>query len=155
MKKVITFGVFDLFHIGHLNLFENIKNVCGTDSYLIVGVQNGEYIKKYKPNANIYYSTKERIRLIKSLRVVDEVIEYEDVDKTIKKVDFNIFAIGEDQNHSGFQNAVTYCEDNNKKVVRMQRTKNICSSSIKADLNNKSFNLDEDIAKGIKIEFNK
>ena len=56
------------------------------------------------------------------------------VDETIKNIDFDIFAIGEDQNHEGFQRAVKWCEENGKQVVRMKRTPGICSSQIKKDL---------------------
>lgn len=128
MKKVITFGVFDYFHLGHLRLFENAKKL---GDYLIVAVQDEDYIKKYKPSAQIFYNNQQRIELIKSLRVVDEVIVYEDVDTTIQKVDFDIFAIGEDQNHQGFQHAVEFCKSNGKSVIHMQRTPGICSSNIK------------------------
>ena len=53
------------------------------------------------------------------------------VDVTIKTLDFDVFAIGEDQNHEGFQRAIKWCEDNGKEVVRMKRTPGICSSEIK------------------------
>lgn len=128
MKKVITFGVFDYFHIGHLRLFENAKK---HGDYLIVAIQDEAYIKKYKPEAQIFYSNEQRIDLVKALRIVDEVIIYTDVDSAIKNIDFEVFAIGEDQNHAGFQRAVEYCNLNNKEVIRMKRTPRICSSAIK------------------------
>lgn len=46
MKKVITFGVYDYFHLGHLRLFENAKAL---GDYLVVAVQDEDYILKYKP----------------------------------------------------------------------------------------------------------
>ncbi|MBQ8750507.1 MAG: adenylyltransferase/cytidyltransferase family protein [Alphaproteobacteria bacterium] len=46
MKRAITFGVFDLFHYGHLKLYQNIKKVCGLDTFLVVAVQDSEFIKK-------------------------------------------------------------------------------------------------------------
>lgn len=131
MKKVITVGVFDYFHLGHLRLFENAKKL---GDYLIVAVQDGDFILKTKPNANVLYTTEQRIDLVKALRVVDEVIVYQDVDKTLPEVDFNIFAIGEDQNHAGFQRAVKWCEENGKEVIRLPRTPGICSSAIKFSL---------------------
>ena len=128
MKKVLTVGVFDYFHLGHLRLFKNAKNL---GDYLIVAVQDGDYILKYKPNANILYSTKQRIELIESLRIVDEVIVYQDVDEIVKEVDFDVFAIGGDQNHEGFNRAVKWCESNGKKVERLERTPSISSTDIK------------------------
>jgi glycerol-3-phosphate cytidylyltransferase len=128
MKKVITVGVFDYFHIGHLYLFENAKKL---GDYLIVAVQDGDCIKKTKPNANVFYTTEQRIELVEALKVVDEVIVYQDVDKILQEVDFDIFAIGGDQTHEGFQRAVKWCKENGKEVVRLPRTPGICSSEIK------------------------
>lgn len=131
MKKVYTVGVFDYFHLGHLRLFENARKL---GDYLIVAVQDGEYILKTKPNAQVMYTTEQRMDLVGALRVVDEVVPYTDVDVTIKTIDFDVFAVGEDQNHEGFQRAIKWCEENGKEVVCMKRTPNICSSDIKAEL---------------------
>ena len=128
MTKVITFGVFDYYHLGHLRLFKRAKAL---GDYLIVAVQDGDSILLTKPEAKILYTTEERIEMIKALRVVDEVIVYKMVDDSIAKVPFDIFAIGEDQIHKGFQKAVKWCLDNNKQVVRLPRTPGICSSNIK------------------------
>lgn len=128
MNRVITFGVFDYFHLGHLRLFQNAKKL---GDYLIVAVQDGTYIKKYKPGTSILYSTEERAELVRALRVVNEVVIYRDVNEDIKRFDFDVFAIGEDQTHSGFQQAVSYCEKEGKQVVRMKRTEGISSSEIK------------------------
>ena len=131
MKKVFTVGVFDYFHLGHLRLFENAKKL---GDYLIVAVQDGDCILKTKPDANVLYTTEQRIDLVKALRVVDEVIVYQDVDKTLPEVDFDVFAIGGDQIHAGFQRAVKWCEENGKEVIRLPRTPGICSSAIKSQL---------------------
>lgn len=131
MVKVVTFGVYDYFHLGHLRLFENAKAL---GDYLIVAVQDGDYILKTKPDATVIYTTEQRQDLVRALRVVDAVTSYTDVDVTIKTIDFDVFAIGEDQNHEGFQRAIKWCEENGKKVVRMKRTPGICSSNIKKEL---------------------
>ena len=131
MKKVITFGVFDYFHYGHLRLFNRAK---AFGDYLIVAVQNGDCIFKTKPNAHILYTTEQRIELINALKVVDKTIVYDDVDKTIKTVDFEVFVVGEDQTHSGFKRAIEWCNNNNKEVVVLSRTPGICSSDIKKNL---------------------
>ena len=132
MKKVITVGVFDYFHLGHLRLFENARKL---GDYLIVAVQDGDSILKTKPDAHVLYTTQQRIDLVRALRVVDEVIVYQDVDKTLPEVDFDVFAIGGDQTHAGFQRAVKWCEEHGKEVVRLPRTPGICSSEIKSQLN--------------------
>ena len=131
MTKVLTVGVYDYFHLGHLRLFKQCKE---HGDYLIVAVQDEDYILKYKPTANIFYSNDERIELISALRCVDEVVTYTDVDESIKHIDFDIFAVGEDQNHEGFQRAMKWCEENGKKVVKLKRTPGICSSGIKTEL---------------------
>ena len=76
MTRILTFGVYDYFHLGHLRLFKQCKNFA---DYLIVAVQDGEYILKYKPDAKIMYSTEERVEMIEALRVVDEVVVYDSV----------------------------------------------------------------------------
>lgn len=131
MKKVVTFGVYDYFHLGHLRLFKNAKNL---GDWLIVAVQDGNYILKTKPDAKVMYTTEQRKELVSALRVVDEVVSYTDVDVTIKTLDFDIFAVWEDQNHVGFQRAIEWCKENGKEVVRMKRTPGICSSEIKKSL---------------------
>lgn len=128
MKKVLTVGVFDYFHYGHYKLFENAKKL---GDYLIVAVQDGDYILKYKPEAKILYSTEQRIELISALRCVNETIIYYDVDKLVSEVDFDIFAVGGDQNHPGFLKAIDWCLNSGKEVVRLPRTPGICSSEIK------------------------
>lgn len=131
MKKVITVGVFDYYHLGHLRLFERAKKL---GDWLVVAVQDGDSILKTKPNANILYTTEQRVELVKALRVVDEVIVYRDVDKILPEVEFDVFAVGEDQIHPGFQRAFDWCARNGKEVVRLPRTPGICSSDIKMQL---------------------
>lgn len=131
MKKVITVGVFDYFHLGHLRLFENARK---QGDYLIVAVQDDKSILKTKPNAHVLYTTEQRVDLVKALRVVDEVVIYQDVDTILPQIDFDVFAVGGDQNHEGFQRAISWCEENGKDVVRLSRTPGICSSQIKSQL---------------------
>lgn len=131
MKKVLTVGVYDYFHFGHMKLFKNARSL---GDYLIVAIQDSDFILKYKPDANVLYSTEQRMEIIEELRSVDEVTVYRNVDEDIKNIDFDIFAIGEDQNHAGFQRAVKWCEENGKQVICMKRTPGICSSQIKKDI---------------------
>jgi cytidyltransferase-like protein len=105
MKKVLTVGVYDLLHIGHVNLFRRARRLGDS---LTVAVQRSEVVLKYKPEAKLVYSTEERMYMVKSIRYVDEVIEYEGVDEIVKTADFDIFVTGPDQIHSGFQNAMKW-----------------------------------------------
>ena len=128
MIKVLTFGVFDYFHYGHLKLFERCKKL---GDYLIVAVQKGDEIYKTKPEAKVLYSTEQRIEMVSSIKYVDEVIEYKQVDEEIRHIDFDVFVVGGDQKHAGFRKAIDYCTDCGKKVIYLDRTPNICSSDIK------------------------
>ena len=134
MKKVLTVGVYDYFHYGHYKLFENAKKL---GDYLVVAVQDGDYILKYKPQANVLYTTEQRMELITALKCVDEVVVYYDVDKIVQEVDFQVFAVGGDQNHAGFMRAIEWCNEHGKEVVRLPRTPGICSSDIKKNCKNK------------------
>ena len=96
-----------------------------------MAVQRGESIRKYKPNAEIFYSTEQRVRLLSALSVVDEVVVYSDVDTDLPKLDFDVFAVGEDQTHEGFQRACAWCRENGRKVVRMKYTQGISSTVLK------------------------
>lgn len=131
MKKVLTFGVFDYFHYGHLKLLERAKEL---GDYLVVAVQSDNEIHKTKPEAKILYTLEQRMELISALKCVDKVISYRQVSEDIKKIDFDIFVKGGDQNHFGFIEATNWCDENGKNVVILSRTPNICSSQIKKDI---------------------
>ena len=127
MKKVFTVGVYDLLHVGHINLFKKAREL-GDD--LTVAVQNDECILKYKPEAKIVNSTNERLFMVSSIRFVDHVITYDDVDEIVKHVDFDIFAKGPDQCHAGFQRASEWCLAHGKEVVVIPRTEGISSTML-------------------------
>ena len=132
MSKILTFGVYDYFHLGHLRLFKQCKNY---GDYLIVAVQDGDYIKKYKPDSKNLYTTAERVEMLESLRIVDKVVVYESVEpKFLESVDFDILALGEDHCGGRFDIVEQWCKEHGKKVVRLKRTKGICSSDIKNSL---------------------
>ena len=131
VRKVLTVGVFDYFHLGHLRLFKKARQL---GDYLIVAVQDDDSIAKTKPDFETFYTTQERIELVEAVRVVDEVIIYKDVDALVPQIDFDIFAVGEDQNHEGFQRAIEWCKEHGKTVVRIKRTGGICSSRIKKNI---------------------
>lgn len=135
MKTILTFGVYDMLHIGHILLFKHAKELFPEEECrLIVAVQDGDYILKYKPGTKMVYSTEERMFMVSSIRWVDDVIIYRDVDVDIQKVDFDVFAKGPDQQHSGFQRAVAWCEANGKKVVVVPRTEGISSSMLRESM---------------------
>lgn len=131
MNRILTFGVYDYFHIGHLRLFEQCKK---HGDYLIVAVQNGDYILKFKPDAKVLYSTQERVDMVRALRVVDKVIVYDTVGiDALQKIEFDILALGEDHVGGRFDAISDWCQEHGKKVVRLKRTPGICSSEIKKE----------------------
>ena len=134
MTKILTFGVFDYFHLGHLRLFKQCKEHA---DYLVVAVQNEEFIKKYKPEANVLYSTDERVEILEALRIVDKVVRFNSVGvESLEQIDFDILALGEDHKGERFDIATKWCEEHGKKVVRLKRTPGISSSQIKNGLQN-------------------
>ncbi len=134
MKTIITFGVFDMLHLGHILLFKKIKNLSVEkygDVRLVVAVQRSEIVAKYKPESKLVYNTQERLQMVAAVKWVDEVITYEDIDVDIQKADFDVFAKGPDQNHQGFQNAVKWCAENGKDVFVVPRTEGISSTQLR------------------------
>lgn len=133
MRKILTFGVFDYFHLGHLRLFKQCKQ---HGDYLIVAVQDADYVSKFKPNAKLLYSTDERVEILEALSIVDEVQVYDTVSiETLSKYDFDILALGEDHKGDRFDKIERWCNEHNRKVVRLKRTENISSTIIKNDIN--------------------
>ena len=88
-----TAGVYDLFHIGHLNLLRNTKALCDK---LIVGVSTDELVAyKFKKPVIPFH---ERIEIVRSIKYVDAAIPQEDLDKfkTWEKLKFDILFVGDD-----------------------------------------------------------
>lgn len=100
MKKYrigYTTGVFDLFHVGHLNLLEKCKEMC---SYLIVAICDDDYVKNVKHKTPVY-PLEERVRIIGALKCVDEVVvinteETEDKMASLKKYKYDVLFSGDD-----------------------------------------------------------
>ena len=97
MKKSIvgyTTGVFDLFHIGHLNILKKAKEHC---DYLIVGVSTNRFVEQYKKKSPII-CFEERLEIVKAIKYVDEVVPQESQDKmdAWKKYRFDKMFVGDD-----------------------------------------------------------
>jgi cytidyltransferase-like protein len=132
MTTVLTVGVYDMLHIGHILLFKHAKELFpGEECRLIVAVQDGDCILKYKPDTKMVYTTEERMFMVSAVRWVDEVVIYRDVDVDIQNIDFDVFAKGPDQLHAGFQRAVKWCEANGKEVIIIPRTEGISSTMLR------------------------
>ncbi len=101
MKKYkigYTTGVFDLFHIGHLNILKKAKEQC---EYLIVGVSTDELVKSYK-NKTPIIPFDERIAIVEAIRYVDKVVPQTSMDKLAawNKLHFNVIFHGDDWKNS-------------------------------------------------------
>ena len=131
MKKILTVGVYDMIHIGHVNLFKRAKEL---GDYLIVAVQSSDVVLKYKPQTKLIYSTEERMYMVRAIRYVDEVIVYEAVDDIVKQTNFDVFVTGPDQIHEGFQRAIQWCKEHNKETAVLPRTEGISSSWLKEQI---------------------
>lgn len=88
-----TSGVYDLFHIGHLNLLRNAKGMCDK---LVVGVTTDELVSYKLKKAVIPHN--ERMEIVRSNRFVDSVVPQEDMDKfeMWKKLKFDVMFVGDD-----------------------------------------------------------
>lgn len=97
MKKYkigYTTGVFDLFHIGHLNILKKAKEQC---EYLIVGVSTDELVQNYKNKLPVI-PFEERVEIVKSIKYVDKVVAQENRDKysAWENLQFDVMFVGDD-----------------------------------------------------------
>ena len=128
MNKILTVGVFDFFHLGHLNVLEQAKSY---GDYLIVAVHDDKLNTK---GVDFLYSLEDRLRFVNSLGFVNEAVPYERVDQIVKLVDFDIFVHGPDQDHEYFQQAFDWCKVNGKEVITSERTEGISSTRLRSFL---------------------
>jgi glycerol-3-phosphate cytidylyltransferase len=129
MKKIIiTFGTFDLFHIGHLNILKRAKE---QGDYLIVGVSSDELNKK-KGKITVI-PLKDRMEIVKSITYVDEVFIEDSLelkDQYIKNYGADVLVMGDD-----WKDKFNWVSCN---VIYLERTPNISSTLIKNILNESS-----------------
>ena len=118
MRKVITYGTFDLLHAGHINLLRRAKEL---GDYLIVVVSTDEFNWNEK-RKKCYFSYEERKKLVEAVRYVDLVIS------DVKEYHVDTFVMGDDWKGK-FDFLKDYCE-----VVYLPRTEGISTTKIKQDL---------------------
>lgn len=126
MKKVITYGTFDLLHYGHIRLLKRAKSL---GDYLIVAVSTDEFNKL--KNKKSYFSFKERKQMVEAIRYVDEVIEensWEQKIGDIEKYHIDEFVMGKDW-EGKFDFLKEYCN-----VTYLDRTEEISTTKIKNDI---------------------
>ena len=138
-KVGITVGVFDLFHVGHLNLLERCKAMCDK---LIVAVCQDDYVTQIKKKTPVY-SAADRMRILAALKCVDEVIpvsieETEDKMLLIKNHPFDVLFSGDD-----WKGTPRYLKTEEQfakygaKIEYLSYTQGISTSQIKLQLSGK------------------
>lgn len=129
MKRVITYGTFDLLHVGHVNILRRAKAL---GDYLVVAISTDEFNALKGKKA--YYSYEDRKTILEAIKYVDEVIPENTWEQKIQDVkDHNIdtFVMGHDW-EGKFDFLKDYCE-----VIYLPRTEGISTTKIKKDLMSK------------------
>ncbi|MCR4691259.1 MAG: glycerol-3-phosphate cytidylyltransferase [Lachnospiraceae bacterium] len=127
MKKVITYGTFDLLHYGHVNLLQRAK---AYGDYLIVALSTDEFNWNEKQK-KCYFSYEKRKKLLEAIRYVDLVIpeeSWEQKASDVQEFKVDTFVMGDDW-EGKFDFLKEYCE-----VVYLPRTPEISTTQIKEDL---------------------
>lgn len=127
MKRVITYGTFDLIHYGHINLLKRAKEL---GDYLIVALSTDEFNWNEK-RKKCYFTYEERLRLLEAIRYVDLVIPEESWEQKTKDVELyqvDTFVMGDDWTGK-FDFLKSQCE-----VVYLPRTPEISTTQIKEEL---------------------
>ena len=130
MKTVITYGTFDLFHVGHLNLLRRAKEL---GDYLIVAVSSDRFNWEEKQK-KCEIPDKDRMAIVEAIKYVDKVIpedSWEQKIEDVKKYNVDVFVRGDDWKGK-FDFLKDYCE-----VVYLPRTEGISSTQLKEDLKSK------------------
>jgi len=128
MKTIITYGTFDLFHIGHLKLLQRLKKL---GDKLIVSVSTDEFNELKGKKTIIPFE--QRAEIVENIKCVDKVIPEESWEQKlidVQKYDIDIFAIGDDWTGE-FDFLKEHCE-----VVYLARTKDISTTQLKKSLTN-------------------
>ena len=128
MKRVITYGTYDLLHYGHINLLQRAKAL---GDYLIVALSTDEFNWKEKQKKT-YFSYEERKRLLEAIRYVDLVIPENSWKQ--KRSDMHVFHIDTFVIGDDWKGKFDFLKEEGVEVVYLPRTPEISSSQIKSDL---------------------
>lgn len=128
MKKIITYGTFDLFHYGHVNMLRRCKEL---GDYLIVALSTDEFNQREKGKAS-YFSYEERKSILEAIKYVDLIIPENSWDQKIQDVHtykVDTFVIGDD-----WEGKFDFLEKEGCKVCYLQRTPGISTTQVKDNL---------------------
>ncbi len=127
MKKGITFGTYDLLHVGHINILERARKLC---DYLVVGISSDDLNFRKKAAVPIY-SQEERMRIVGSLRCVDFVFIEESLEQKmdyIREHNAGVLIMGDD-----WQGKFDFCKELCE-VVYLPRTPHVSTTQVKAEI---------------------
>lgn len=127
MRKVITYGTFDLFHYGHVHLLRRARE---QGDYLIVALSTDDFNEREK-GKRTYFSYAQRKLILEAIRYVDEVIPEESWEQKrtdVKEHGVSCFVIGDD-----WRGKFDFLKEEGCEVVYLERTPEVSSSGIKAD----------------------
>ena len=128
MRRVITYGTFDLLHYGHINLLKRAKE---QGDYLIVALSTDEF-NSIEKNKICYFTYEQRKALLEAIRYVDLVIpetNWEQKKTDVHEYHIDVFCMGDD-----WEGKFDFLKDEGVEVVYFKRTPEISSTQIKNDL---------------------
>ena len=128
MRRVITYGTFDLLHYGHINLLRRAKEL---GDYLVVALSTDEFNEKEK-GKRTYFSYDQRKRMLEAIRYVDLVIPEENWEQKtddVRDLRIDVFVMGDD-----WAGKFDFLKDAGVEVVYLPRTPEISTTQIKKDL---------------------
>ena len=134
-KTGYTQGVFDMFHIGHLNLLNNAKKQC---EYLIVGVNSDDLVREYKSKVTVIGET-ERCFIIQNIKAVDKGVIVNTLDKRHlwDKFHFDAVFIGDDwKGNKRWMETERKLQEVGAEVVYLPHTENISSTLLRIEREN-------------------
>jgi glycerol-3-phosphate cytidylyltransferase len=129
-KLGYTTGVFDLFHVGHLNILKKAKEQC---EFLIVGVSTDELVRKYK-NKQPVIPHYERMAIVEGIKYVDKVVQQTNRDKLFawEKIRFDVMFVGDDwKGNPLFDEVETKFKSIGVNIVYFPYTQGVSSTIVK------------------------
>lgn len=129
MKKVITYGTFDLLHYGHINLLRRAREL---GDYLVVVISTDEFNWNEK-GKKCYFTYEQRKAMVEAIRYVDRVIpetNWEQKRTDVHDYDVDVFVMGDD-----WKGKFDFLKEEGVEVVYLPRTPEISTTQIKNDLN--------------------
>lgn len=130
-----TQGVFDMFHVGHLNILNRAKEQC---EYLVVGVNSDSLVQEYKNKITVI-NEKDRAEIVRNIKAVDKCIIVDTLDKgeIYKKVNFDAVFIGDDwKGNPRWIHTEEQLAQVGAKVVYLPHTPEVSSTGLRGEVNN-------------------